>query len=83
VDVASGPQDAWIEMPPREVLRELGVPTYHGMIAGMARLIASHPRFALPFGALFGEVMRGPGVLTVAEREMVAAVTAAAQDCFY
>jgi alkylhydroperoxidase family enzyme len=77
--------DAWVELPPRELLHELGVPTYHGFIPQMYRLVAAHPRIARRFAALSSEVMRGgePSALSVAEREMVAAVTAAAQDCFY
>ena len=35
------------------------------------------------FGALFGEIMFAPGDLSRAEKEMVAGVAAAAQDCFY
>ena len=75
--------DAWVELPPRQLLEELGVPTYHGLIANMARLIVSHPGIAPHFSGLFGAVMKAPGTLEVAEREMVAAVAASAQDCFY
>ena len=81
--MADTPPDAWVDLPDRELLRELGVPTYHGLIANMARLVTAHPRVAPHFSALFGAVMRSPGVLEVREREMVAAVSAAAQDCFY
>ena len=76
-------RDAWVELPSRELLQQFGVPEYHGFIPGMARLISAHPRVAPQFRAMFGAVMRSPGVLDEAEREMVAAVTAAAQDCFY
>jgi alkylhydroperoxidase/carboxymuconolactone decarboxylase family protein YurZ len=34
-------------------------------------------------GDLFREVMFAPGDLTRAEREMIAAVASAAQDCHY
>ena len=43
----------------------------------------AHPRIAPLFGALYGAVMFAPGALTRAERETVAAVAAAAQDCHY
>jgi hypothetical protein len=72
------PDDAWIELPPPDAgLR------YHGVDTNMARLAAAHPRIGAPFGALFLETMFGEGVLAYEERELVAAVTAAAQDCFY
>ena len=75
--------DAWVELPPRALLEQLGIPPYHGIIPNMVRLVAAHPRVAPPFSALFGAVMRQPGQLEIGEREMVAAVAAAAQDCFY
>jgi hypothetical protein len=49
----------------------------------MGRLIRAHPQLGPLFGALTGHILFGPGVLTRPEREMVAAVTAAAQDCHY
>ena len=77
-------REAWVELPSRELLEQLGVRPYHGFIPQMYRLVASHPRIASRFAALSNEVMRGePSALTMREREMVAAVTAAAQDCFY
>ena len=80
----SEPTDAWVELPPRELLEQFGVPRYHGFIPQMYRLVAAHPRIARRFAALSDEVMRAePSSITVAEREMIAAVTAAAQDCFY
>jgi len=32
---------------------------------------------------LYNEIMRGPGSLSRQEREMIATVAAAAQDCYY
>jgi hypothetical protein len=49
----------------------------------MARLISAHPRIGPVFRQLSAELLFGPGAMTRAEREMVAAVAAAAQDCFY
>jgi alkylhydroperoxidase family enzyme len=49
----------------------------------MGRLIAAHPRTAPHFTRLFSAIMFDEGALTRREREMVAAVAAAAQDCHY
>jgi alkylhydroperoxidase/carboxymuconolactone decarboxylase family protein YurZ len=49
----------------------------------MGRLLMSHPRIGTRFRELFGAVMFEPGVLARREKEMIAAVAAAAQDCFY
>ena len=75
---SGAPDDAWIELPPANAdLR------YHGVDTNMSRLIAAHPRIGERFGALFLETMFGEGVLAYEERELVAGVTAAAQDCVY
>jgi alkylhydroperoxidase/carboxymuconolactone decarboxylase family protein YurZ len=58
-------------------------PYNFGYIPAMGRLISAHPAIAPAFGMLFGAVMFAPGALSRAEREMVAAVAAAAQDCHY
>jgi alkylhydroperoxidase/carboxymuconolactone decarboxylase family protein YurZ len=60
-----------------------GHPYDFGTVPGMSRLIMAHMRIAPFFGALFRQVMFEPGALTRQEREMVAAVAAAAQDCHY
>jgi alkylhydroperoxidase family enzyme len=74
-------------MPTTEELRTFIPPGSHpydfGFVPAMVRLIAAHPGIAPSFAALFGEVMFGTGFLDRPEREMVAAVAAAAQDCFY
>lgn len=78
--------DAWIEMPSAEDVDALlprGGTYDFGFRPAMTRLILSHLDIAPHFGALFTQVMFGPGSLERSEREMVAAVTAAAQDCFY
>ena len=49
----------------------------------MSRLIMAHAEIAPFFGGLFRRIMFGDSVLTRREREMVAAVATAAQDCFY
>ena len=79
---------AWVTLPTEEELRAAtpagGVSAYDfGFMMGMPRLRAAHRRIGPLFGPLFREIMFGPGELSRAEREMVAAVAAAAQDCHY
>lgn len=78
--------DAWVEMPSEEDVRALlgrGVVYDFGFVPAMNRLVLSHLDIAPHFGALFMQVMFAPGALERTEREMVAAVASAAQDCFY
>lgn len=80
------PRDAWVEMPSEQELRPFfeGMPYDFGFLPAMARLIAAHPDIGPAFGMLFAQIMFSEErVLTRPEREMVAAVTSAAQDCFY
>jgi hypothetical protein len=49
----------------------------------MGRLILAHDRIGPALAALSRIVLFGPGTLSRAEREMVAAVATAAQDCAY
>jgi alkylhydroperoxidase family enzyme len=77
---------AWVEMPSSEQVRELlgrGGAYDFGFVPAMMRLILAHPGIAPHFGALFMQIMFAPGALERPEREMVAAVAAVAQDCFY
>lgn len=84
----AGNREAWVAIPTSEELRPLMPPGARhpydfGFFPAMARLIRSHGRLGAPLGRLYGEVMFEPGVLERREREMVAAVASAAQDCFY
>jgi alkylhydroperoxidase/carboxymuconolactone decarboxylase family protein YurZ len=54
-----------------------------GFISGMGRLLAAHERIGPAMQRAFFEIMFAPGALDRAEREMVAAVASAAQDCEY
>ena len=54
-----------------------------GFVPNMSRLLLAHGEIGPMFRALFAQVMFRPGHLSRAEREMVAAVASAAQDCFY
>ena len=78
-------RQAWVTLPEASEIRmPEGHPYDFGFVAGMARLVRTHPRLGRAFSALFAEIMFSPeGVLSRREREMVAAVTAAAQDCRY
>ena len=78
--------DAWVKMPDEADVRSRmpgGHPYDFGFITGMQRLVMAHERIAPFFGGLFAQVMFAPGDLERREREMVAAVAAAAQDCHY
>ena len=79
------PRDAFIELPSRESLGGEPPGGYNfGFVANMGRLLRAHPTIGRRFIALFAEVMFSPqGALDRREREMVAAVAAAAQDCHY
>ena len=84
---ASTSEQAWVKLPEPATIRLAAERQNHpydfGYVAGMARLIMAHPRIAPAFGALYASIMFAPGALSRAEREMVAAVAAAAQDCHY
>ena len=81
------PEQAWVKLPEPEALAQAGGRRGHpydfGYVAGMSSLIMAHPRIAPAFGALYASIMFAPGTLSRTEREMVAAVAAAAQDCHY
>ena len=85
--IDSNVPDAWVAMPGEESIRAMMPDSVHpydfGFVTGMQRLIMSHMRIAPFFGALFRQIMFEAGHLTRAEKEMVAAVAAAAQDCHY
>ena len=49
----------------------------------MGRLLAMHERIGAAMQVAFAEIMFAPGALSRAEREMLAAVASAAQDCQY
>jgi hypothetical protein len=78
--------DAWVGRPSEADLRSLGLgggPYDFGFLPAMMRLVCAHAQIGPHFGGLFAQVMFGPGALSRAEREMVAAVASAAQDCFH
>jgi alkylhydroperoxidase family enzyme len=81
-------REAWVELPSEQEMLA-SFPADHpysigaGRVPAMARLVAAHPGIAPYFQRLVARIMFGAGALVRAEREMVAAVAAAAQDCHY
>ena len=84
---ASTSEQAWVKLPEPATIRLAAERRNHpydfGYAAGMSRLIIAHSRIAPAFGALYASIMFAPSALSRPEREMVAAVAAAAQDCHY
>jgi hypothetical protein len=82
-------REAWVAIPSEEAVRTSLPPgvTYpydFGFLPAMGRLLRTHSRLGSAFLNLFGQIMWAPeGVLSTPEREMIAAVAAAAQDCHY
>lgn len=80
--------DAWVALPSAEQVRAempAGVTTPYDFefLPNMTRLLMAHPRIGLSFRRHYSEVMFKQGVLSRREKELVAAVAAAAQDCHY
>jgi alkylhydroperoxidase family enzyme len=82
--------EAWIQLMPEDNVRAASAGKSHpyeafmgGAVARMARLLMTHPNIGPAFRQLSAVVLFGPGALSRPEREMVAAVTAAAQQCEY
>ena len=87
-------QGAWVALPSDEQIRAMQAPQApgapavargydFGFVAGMSRLLMAHDRLGPVCRELVRELRFGPGHLDRWEREMVAAVAAAAQDCNY
>lgn len=82
-------REAWVAIPSEaEVRAQLPPGTVYpydfGFLPAMGRLLRAHKRIGQAFLSLFREIMWTPeGHLTRREREMIAAVAAAAQDCHY
>jgi alkylhydroperoxidase/carboxymuconolactone decarboxylase family protein YurZ len=77
---------AWVALPDSadvEARMAADHPYNVGPAMAMSRLSRAHPRIGKAFSGLFAEIMFQPGVLERRQREMVAAVAAAAQDCEY
>jgi hypothetical protein len=84
----SDDQEPFITLPTDDEMRarsQSGMkPNYNfGFVGGMSRLLAAHERIGKALQGAFYEMMFAPGALSRAEREMLAAVASAAQDCEY
>lgn len=78
--------EAYIELPSVEeaaAARPPDHPYNFGFVTAMSRLLMAHPRIGPAFQALYTEIMFADGQLDRQERELIAAVTASAQTCFY
>ncbi len=81
-------REAWVCMPTEAELRAAlppGTKWYYdfGFLPVMGRLLMAHERIGTAVVEFYKRVMMEPGALTAGERELVAAVTSAAQDCQY
>jgi hypothetical protein len=74
----------WLQnVPPRRGRKPIVRPYDYGFVGEMSVLMNAHPLIGPALAELFMRVMFAPGALARPEREMVAAVAAAAQDCHY
>ncbi len=85
--------EAWVKIPssddmignlPADRTAPVHAYDFGSFFPAMGRLIMAHGRIGAKFGQLFSEIMFSEeGTLDRREREMVAAVTSAGQDCHY
>jgi hypothetical protein len=74
----------WFQNVPSRGGRKLFTRPYdYGFVGEMSVLMKAHPLIGPALAELFMPVMFAPGALARPEREMIAAVAAAAQDCHY
>ena len=74
----------WLPSAPAGAERKPAVRPYdYGFVGEMSVLMNPRPLIGPALVELFMQVMFAPGALTRPEREMVAAVATAAQDCHY
>jgi hypothetical protein len=82
-------REAWVSLPSEAEIRAqmrpgMKYPYDFGFLPAMGRLLRAHERIGSAFLGLFRQIMWEPiGHLDRREREMIAAVAAAAQDCHY
>jgi hypothetical protein len=80
---------AWVALPSEAEIRSGipdGAPPHpydFGFLPAMIRLVRANRRLGKTLGVHYAEVMFGAGTLDRREREMIAAVASAAQDCTY
>ena len=79
-------EDAWIEMPSAEEVSATlppGAGYDYGFVPAMRRLLMAHGGIGPVFLPLFRQIMFERGHLSRREREMVATIASAAQECHY
>jgi len=77
---------AFVEIPSEDkVIATLppGAGYDYGFVPAMRRLLMAHQEIGQVFLPLFRQLMFAPGSLSRRERELVATVASAAQDCHY
>ena len=55
----------------------------HGGVDNILRIHSLNPRSLEDHARLYGHLMRGPSPLSRVQREMIAVVVSAENDCFY
>lgn len=86
---ATSIREAWVSIPTEAELRPhmppgKSYPYDFGFLPAMGRLLRMHGRIGKAFLQLFSEIMwSAESRLSRQEREMIAGVAAAAQDCHY
>ncbi|MEE8367783.1 MAG: carboxymuconolactone decarboxylase family protein [Thermoanaerobaculia bacterium] len=85
MDKQQAPQ-AFVKIPSAEEMRATpptGAGYDYGFVPAMRRLLMAHQEIGQVFLPLFRQLMFAPGSLSRRERELVATVASAAQDCHY
>lgn len=85
-EAASPVPEAYIALISREEAgrrRPADHPYNPGVVPAMGRLLMTHPRIGPAIDVLQTELMFGDGRLDRSEREILAVVASAAQDCHY
>lgn len=80
--------EAWVKIPTEEEMRaqmppDTKMPYNFGYVPAMVRLVATHEQIGPKLMDLAMQSLFAPGHLSRAERELVASVSAAAQNCAY
>ena len=83
-----GVPEAWVGLPSEEEAKarippDVKTPYNFEFLPAMTRLLMAHERIGKTFRYHFAQVMFHNGILTRREKELVAGVAAAAQDCHY
>ena len=76
--------EAWVKIPSEDEMPPGPTGRYRfNFRPAMGRLLSAHDTLGPAFSALYNQIMHEPGHLSRREREVVASVASAAQDCYY